>query len=180
MAETSVLLGELVRPAVEGLWPADRATLLKVDLGARPTGSTGPGTVTLVYLAETEFSDDAQEVIRRVLRGRLGSSLEIGFRWLPKHAGPWQYAPGQTIPPSTAREAMGQLVENLKAFPNLVAQIEAGAGAGDPSRRRQEIAHQRAALLARELEKSGVRPDQIVARVSDEQGRTARVTLVPR
>jgi hypothetical protein len=62
------MLARLERP-LRQTWPANRAQLLRYELGFSPEGAI----VRLLYSAEEPLQEGAAEVMQRVLRANLGS-----------------------------------------------------------------------------------------------------------
>jgi uncharacterized hydrophobic protein (TIGR00271 family) len=161
-----------------GLWPPDRATL--VDFTIQMTESTPVQKVkglTLTYLAETELSEDAKEIIRSHLRKHLEKTADISFKWIPRRVGTWNFLPGRMELNAKGRNVVEETSSTLKAHPNLLAYLTVKSGSGDPPARQREIVKIRSENLKKEFERQGIAKQRIVVREEINADRLASLEL---
>jgi uncharacterized hydrophobic protein (TIGR00271 family) len=97
------------------------ATLLDAPVTIRAAGSD----VTLTYLAPAPFGADAQSLIVRDVRSRLGvPNARVSLRWMPQ-ATSVAFTGRSTAPSDIAQQQLVMLTQRLNEYPELLATVNA-------------------------------------------------------
>ncbi len=97
------------------------ATLLDAPVTIRAAAADA----TLTYIAPTPFSADAQSLIVRDVRSRLGvPNARISLRWIPQMM-PVTFTGRSTAPPDAAQQQLLAFAQRLVEHPELVATVTA-------------------------------------------------------
>lgn len=112
------------------------ATLLDAPVTIR---SAGAG-VTLTYLASTPFGVDAQSLIIRDVRSRLGvPTARVSLRWIPQMMSV-TFTGRSTAPSELAQQQLVALAQRLIEYPGLLASVSAADATGRSASRAAAVA----------------------------------------
>ncbi len=167
----SRLLGG-VRAAMRGLVLPPPAQLVTYSV---TTSSDLPLTVSLVYVADRDISEDAKSLLVDGIHERLGvSDAAVRFEWVKGGTGPLDFGRNRSAVTKAVAESLDEIGRSLTQYPQLTCEIVVGAAANE----RDDVVAERAAAVTAYLDDSWkVPPNRITVAPADDAVRTTSVRL---